>query len=300
VSDSTPQRVLRDNAYGSTAQTTTLGSCHRTIRAGLPCCTCAYGLRNTATINTFVRVRPRLHDIDVQLLHAAPALVGEQYPITIQVRNNDSRIFAIVGDFLLQPAENDTGKLTPQTLPWSDWLCIVNTIAVDDEQSSGLIKGIEFGTIHPGEKSTKVLYLSMSGAAGPRIIDISIQSRIGTAGITQSDNEVLKTVTVQGLLAFSWETDVTYCHPVDSPAPWLDLSQVAERHRVVAEAVVSVKLKLESPWDVVVQSIRLVENVCVVYSINLLELTHDRALLEAEFGTLLVKKAPRIWAVGST
>jgi len=171
----------------------------------------------------------------------------------------------------------------------------VNTIAIDDEQSSGLIKGIEFGTIHPGEVSTKVLYLSMSGATGPRIIDISIQSQVATGGITQGDSEILKTVTVQGLLAFSWETDVTYLHPVDNPTPWLDLSQLdAERHRVEAEAVVSVKLKLESPWDLVVQSIRLVEKVCVVYSIKLLELTRDRPLLEVEFGILLVRKAPRI------
>lgn len=66
--------------------------------------------QTTATINAFVRVRPRPHDIVVQFLHAAPALVGEQYPIAIQVRNNDSRTFAIAGDFLLQPAENDTGK----------------------------------------------------------------------------------------------------------------------------------------------------------------------------------------------
>ena len=177
----------------------------------------------------------------------------------------------------------------------------MNTIAIDDEQSSGLIKGIEFGTIHPGEISTKVLYLSMSGATGPRIVDISIQSQDATGGITQGDSEILKTVTVQGLLAFSWETDVSYLHPVDNPAPWLDLSQLeAERHRVEAEALVSVKIKLESPWDLVVQSIRLVEKVCVVYSIRLLELTSDRALLEVEFGILLVRKAPRIWAVGST
>lgn len=177
----------------------------------------------------------------------------------------------------------------------------MNTIAIDNEQSSGLIKGIEFGTIHPGETATKVLFLSMSGAAGPRIIDISIQSRVDTGGVTQSDNEVLKTVTVQGLLAFSWETDVTYCHPVDSPTPLLDLSQIdAGRHRIDAEAVVSVKLKLESPWDVVVHSIRVVEKVCVVYSIKPLEFTYDRALLEAEFGTLLVEKASRTWAVGST
>jgi hypothetical protein len=150
--------------------------------------------------------------------------------------------------------------------PWSNWLCIVNAIVIDDEQSSGLIKGIEFGTVHPGETSMKVLYLSMSGAAGPRIIDISIQSRVDTEGIIQGDSEVLKTVTVQGLLAFSWETDVTYSHPVDSPAPWLDLSQIdAERHRVEAEAVVAVKLKLESPWDLSIQSIRLIEKVCRLF-----------------------------------
>lgn len=113
----------------------------------------------------------------------------------------------------------------------------------------------------------------MSGAAGPRIIDISIQSRVDTGGITQSHSEVLKTVTIQGLLPFSWETGVTYFHPVDSPVPWLDLSQIdAERHRVEAEAVVVVKLKLESPWGLSIQSIRLVEKVCVVKSIKLLEL----------------------------
>jgi trafficking protein particle complex subunit 11 len=150
---------------------------------------------------------------------------------------------------------------------WTDWLCTVNTIAIEDERSSGLIKGIEFGTIHPGEASTKLLYLSMSGAAGPRIIDISIQSRVDTGGITQNDSEILKTVTVQSVLPFSWETDVTYFHPVESPAPWLDLSQIdAERHRVAAEALMAVKLKLEAPWDIFVQSIRLVEKVRVGHS----------------------------------
>ena len=35
-----------------------------------------------------------------------------------------------------------------------------------------------------------------------------------------------------------------------------------------------------------------------VYSIKLLELTRDRTLLEVDFGILLARKAPRIWAVG--
>jgi hypothetical protein len=109
----------------------------------------------------------------------------------------------------------------------------------------------------------------MSGAAGPRIIDISIQSRVDTGGITQDDNEILKTFTVQALLPFSWETDVTYFHPVDNPAPWLDLSQIdAERHGAEAEALMAIKLTLESPWELSVQSIRLIEKVCVDYSQN--------------------------------
>lgn len=72
--------------------------------------------QNTTTINISIRVRPRPHNINVWLLHAAPALVGEQYPITIQVKNNDTRIFAIGGDFLLQPTENDSGKRTFQAI----------------------------------------------------------------------------------------------------------------------------------------------------------------------------------------
>ena len=177
----------------------------------------------------------------------------------------------------------------------------MNTITIEDERSSVLIKGIEFGTIHPGETSIKVLYLSMSGAAGPRVIDISIQSRVDTGGITQGDSEILKTVTVQGVLPFSWETDVTYFHPVDNPAPWLDLSQIDdERRSVEVEALMAIKLKLESPWELSVQSIRLVEKVCVDYSQKLPELTHDRTLQEVESGIPLVEKELRIRAVGST
>jgi hypothetical protein len=106
----------------------------------------------------------------------------------------------------------------------------------------------------------------MSGAAGPRTVDISIQSRVDTGTVTPSDSEVLKTITIQGLLPFSWETDITYFHPVDSPAPWLDLSRIdVERHRVEAEALMAVRLKLESPWGLSIQSIHLVEKVCVDY-----------------------------------
>jgi len=110
----------------------------------------------------------------------------------------------------------------------------------------------------------KVLYLSMSGAAGPRVLDISLQSRVDTGGITEDDGEILKTFTVQGLLPLSWETDVTYFHPVDNPVPWLDLSQIdAEQHKIEARALMALKLKLESPWDLSIQSIRLIEKVCV-------------------------------------
>ena len=61
----------------------------------------------------------------------------------------------------------------------------------------------------------------------------------------------------------------------------------------------SVKLKLESPWDLVVQSIRPVEKVLCCLLHQAAELTHDRALLEVECGILLVREVPRIWAVRS-
>ena len=54
-----------------------------------------------------VRVRYSSHRVQVSLSHNGPAYIGEEFPIEINVTNNDDRELAIVVDVLLQPTEID-------------------------------------------------------------------------------------------------------------------------------------------------------------------------------------------------
>lgn len=66
---------------------------------------------------------------------------------------------------------------------------IAQYITFDDQRSSGLIKGIQFGIIAPGVSASKTLYLVGSGAPGDRMIDISIQSTsVQVASMTNDDD----------------------------------------------------------------------------------------------------------------
>lgn len=66
---------------------------------------------------------------------------------------------------------------------------IAQYIAFDDQRSSGLIKGIQFGIIAPGVSVTKTLYLVGSGAPGDRMIDVSIQSTsVQAVSVTKDDD----------------------------------------------------------------------------------------------------------------
>ena len=52
----------------------------------------------------------------------------------------------------------------------------VNSMEIDDQQSTGLIKGINIGLLGPGVTACKTVYLRSSGTTGERLIDFSIQS----------------------------------------------------------------------------------------------------------------------------
>ncbi|KAI0079255.1 hypothetical protein K474DRAFT_1617849 [Panus rudis PR-1116 ss-1] len=111
-------------------------------------------------------VRHRPHVVHVSLAHHAPAYLGEEYPIVIDVTNGDDRDLDIVVDVLLQPTEIEEAD---------------NFITFDGQRSSSYIKGAQFGILKPGVSASKTLYLGTLGAVGDRTIDISVQSRAGTS-----------------------------------------------------------------------------------------------------------------------
>ena len=52
-------------------------------------------------------MRYRSHRIQVSISHDGPAYIGEEFPIEIDVTNNDDRELDVTVDVLLQPTEID-------------------------------------------------------------------------------------------------------------------------------------------------------------------------------------------------
>lgn len=135
--------------------------------------------------HTAVRVRYRSHRILVDISHHGPAYLGEDFPMEINVTNQDDKELDIVVDVLLQPTEIDeAGK---STLLFSQYCSmvrltadVVNYIAMDDQRSTSLIKAVACGTLAPGVSVLKKLYLTNAGVPGERIVDISVQSQART------------------------------------------------------------------------------------------------------------------------
>ncbi|KAF9243228.1 Foie gras liver health family 1-domain-containing protein [Melanogaster broomeanus] len=180
-----------------------------------------------------VIVRHRPHQLAISFSHPEPALLDEEYPITIEITNIDDRHLDVVVDVLLQPSEVDEA---------------VQYIVLNDHKSSGLIKGIRFGTIAPGVSVAKTLLLISSGA--PVTVKHSRSSRFFSDLRHQRD------------LADALDTD-----------PLADLSVFEKEFwddSVGGEAVVRTNVECSSPWALEVESLQILRlesrNAKVVHS----------------------------------
>ncbi|KAK0494835.1 Gryzun, putative trafficking through golgi-domain-containing protein [Armillaria luteobubalina] len=201
-----------------------------------------------------VIVRHRPHNVLLSLTHHAPACIDEVYPIVIEVTNADNRELEVTMDLLLQPTEVDDA---------------VNSITLDNERSSGLIKGISFGVLVPGVSSIKTLNLSNTGGAGDRMIDISIQSRVVSRYDSNEDlsksemedvSEILQTLTVPTAKALNVAYDVAYRRPLVERLGLADLRRFEEDfwdEGETGEALVTLRLECAGPWALELQKVVL-------------------------------------------
>ncbi|KAL0072574.1 hypothetical protein AAF712_000337 [Marasmius tenuissimus] len=202
-----------------------------------------------------VNVRHRPHKIDISVTHQSPAYLNEVYPLTIQVTNADDKELEVIIDVLLLPTELDNAS---------------NTITIDDEQSSGLIKGVSLGSLDPGASASKILHIVGTGAPGDRTVDVSVQSRSPTAHRESQDDEsqpellditeTLQTVVVPTTEPFKMVCDVIYRRAV-RPQPGLaDLRSFEsdfwdDGDGGVAE--VRSAFRCNGPWTLEIQSLVL-------------------------------------------
>ncbi|KAI3619017.1 glutathione transferase omega-1 [Moniliophthora roreri] len=202
-----------------------------------------------------VNVRHRPHVVAVSLKHSAPAYLNETYPITVEVTNWDDKELDVIMDVLLLPTELDFA---------------VNTISVDGEQSSGLIKGVSFGPLAPGISAVKILHIVSTGATGDRTLDISVQSRTPTAIHQDSETspqpellditETLQTVVIPTVEPFSMTCDVTYRRAAESRRGVADLKTFKSDFwddSDGGEAIVRTVLQCNGPWGLQIDKFAL-------------------------------------------
>ncbi|KAK2463095.1 hypothetical protein APHAL10511_004750 [Amanita phalloides] len=202
-------------------------------------------------------VKHRPHDIRLSISHEAPAYIDEEYPIEINVTNDDTREMDITVDILLLPSEYHDS---------------VNYIIFENERSSSLIKGVPFGVLQPGANRVKILNLINTGLPGDRVLDISARSRPSTdpgrksedldetnAELEYDSTETLCTLIVPAVEPFRITHDVLYRR---SPQQWTGLSDLTTFNGDYwddrgGEAIVSVRVECTGPWPIVVENVML-------------------------------------------
>ncbi|TFY76432.1 hypothetical protein EWM64_g7579, partial [Hericium alpestre] len=205
----------------------------------------------------------RPHALQVSLSHHAPAYLDEEYPIIVDITNLDERPLEVVLDILLQPTEIDEA---------------VNTMRIDDERSTGLIKGIDLGSIPSGSTVLKSIYLTNTGGGGDRVLDISIQSRAPSAQALPSPElptspsaethpsdltETLQTIVIPTVGAMKMTYDVKYRRSQEVSKGLLDLLTFGAEGEFWnswegGEAEVMAKMECVGPWGISVEKVRLV------------------------------------------
>lgn len=162
-------------------------------------------------------------------------------------------------------------------------------ITFDDEKSSGLIKGVQFGTVKPGVSVVKTLVLMSSGAPGDRMIDVSVQSsatvpsqapaRAPSPSETLDDTqnhdrgEILRTLLIPTSSAFVVRQDVAYQRclgPLPAPADLSVFEDVRWMGCVGGEAVVTTVVECAAPCGVEVENVTLrrVVRACLVLGMS--------------------------------
>ncbi|KAI0669719.1 Gryzun, putative trafficking through golgi-domain-containing protein [Trametes maxima] len=208
-----------------------------------------------------VRIHYRSHQVQVAISHDGPAYIGEEFPIDINIRNEDDRELDVVLDVLLQPTEIDEA---------------VNYIAMDDQRSASLLKAVACGVLKPGASVLKRLHLTNAGAPGECVVDISVQSH-ATAQLPVSPKsptsptspggpplvdktETLRTLTVAVIQPTEAAHAVVYRRPTKLLPGLLDLAMFEGDVRDEAaamEAVVTSTITVVAPAGLVIESVVL-------------------------------------------
>ncbi|GAA5922303.1 uncharacterized protein JCM15063_003254 [Sporobolomyces koalae] len=193
-------------------------------------------------------IMPRVLNLHVEVTHAAPALVGERYPIQVDIRNDDEIEVDISFVGFVQPGEE--GSQTQLTL--------------DEHTSSSLLDSIPLGTLEPGKSMCKTLFLHCMVAPGNRHLDLTIRSSPSSCiadhpakPISKESNHSLVIPCAQPFIS---KFDA-YVHPRKARSrPVLEFEKVEEGWEGSGEASVTIQLRAQGPQELEVFGFEIDEN----------------------------------------
>jgi hypothetical protein len=147
---------------------------------------------------------------------------------------------------------------------------------LDNERSSGLIKGVSLGAVRPGGNVVKKLTLLGMGAGGERIIDISVQSRPLTAvaiippdesnieNATADVTETLRTLVVPVAAPITVAYDVSYRNMPNKLLGIADLRAYETNDSDCWEAVVLARFEFLGPRSLKMENVTLIRQVTFI------------------------------------
>ncbi|GAA5850035.1 hypothetical protein JCM8547_000988 [Rhodosporidiobolus lusitaniae] len=191
----------------------------------------------------------------VETAFEGPAYLGEQFPIDVNVKNEDEVDVQVFLVLFLQPGDDGTQ----------------NRVLVDEHPSTSVIESLSLGTLTPGSSLRKTFYLESLSLPGARNVDVTIRTIPTLSDDTSSSSsssslapsaipspaEVTRSLsipTVQPILA---AFDTQLFHRRTPVKPLLDLSE-PDGWEGASEAMVAARLVAAGPWDVQVHGLRLI------------------------------------------
>jgi hypothetical protein len=163
----------------------------------------------------------------------------------------------------------------------------------------GLIKGVHLGTLEAGATTTKLLYLTSTGGAGDRSLDLSFQSTspndeplvnaLSPTSDARPGTELLETLVVPTVHPFKMEQRISYKRTSKASRGLLDMETFGNDYwddSDGGQAVITTSLSCVGPWSTMVESCKLVRKVTEI-GLEVNEHRTDLAVQENAYAKVL-------------
>ncbi|BGP12883.1 hypothetical protein JCM10213v2_000800 [Rhodosporidiobolus nylandii] len=195
------------------------------------------------------RITRRDLQTSVDTTFAGSAYLGEDFPIDVEVSNEDELDVQVFLVLFLQPGDDGAH----------------NRVLVDSQSSTSVIESLSLGTLTPGASLRKTFHLTSLGPPGTRFVDVTVRT-IPTLSASSASSpppaaipspaEVTRTLAIPAVHPVLAAFDTQMFHRRRPLKPLPDL-QEPDGWEGAQEAQLVARLQAAGPWDIEVVGMRL-------------------------------------------